>query len=201
MLIKSKAANMILFWSVLAHFLYGFMLNPDIVFTVSLLILYLLYGNNSLLNATSGAITFINMIWSGVYGLTAIWLLFYPHAGYLADVHNGMYKAVVSIGLRMMWMPLAFMVIIIGESVLSILFWPIFILFGPYSYYSTGLILLISYMVVSGVIGLIFYLMMAIGFAAFAANVIQFGIDQLQDLPARDSFLFIHWFLLLCHFL
>ena len=38
--------------------------------------------------------------------------------------------------------------------------------------------------------------MMLIGFSAFAANVIQFGIDQLQDLPARDSFLFIHWFLM-----
>ena len=45
----------------------------------------------------------------------------------------------------------------------------------------------------SGIIVLLFYLMMSIG---FAANVIQFGIDQLQDLPARDSFLFIHWFLL-----
>ena len=39
-------------------------------------------------------------------------------------------------------------------------------------------------------------LVLSTGFAAFAANVIQFGIDQLQDLPAKSSFLFIHWFLL-----
>ncbi len=38
------------------------------------------------------------------------------------------------------------------------------------------------------------------GFAAFAANVIQFGIDQLQDSPARDCFLFIHWFLFTIYF-
>ena len=34
-----------------------------------------------------------------------------------------------------------------------------------------------------------------IAFAGFLANVIQFGVDQLIDSPARDSFLFIHWFL------
>ena len=33
-LIKSKAANMILFWSALAHLMYGFMLNPDNIFTI-----------------------------------------------------------------------------------------------------------------------------------------------------------------------
>ena len=40
---------------------------------------------------------------------------------------------------------------------------------------------------------------MSVGFAAFAANVIQFGIDQLQDLPAKSSFLFIHWYLLVLY--
>ena len=34
------------------------------------------------------------------------------------------------------------------------------------------------------------FLLLSVGFAAFAANVIQFGIDQLQDLPAKSSFLF-----------
>ena len=189
-LIKSKAANMILFWSALAHLMYGFMLNPDNIFSIPIF-----GGYNPWLNAISGAFPFINMIGSGLYGLIALWLLFYPLAGYLADVRYGRYKVVVSIGLRIMWM--AFMVIFIGESVLNILFWPILILLNPsINYPSLGPILFISYTVVSGVIGLIFYLMMAIGFAAFAANVIQFGIDQLQDLPARNSFLFIHWFLL-----
>ena len=202
-LIKSKAANMILFWSALAHLWYGFMLNPDNIFTVPINQLFhispLVYNDpysniNKLLNATSGAITFINMIGSGVYGLIALWLLFYPLAGYLADVHYGRYKVVVSIGLRMMWM--AFMVFIIGESVISILFWPIFNLWGPYADHKLYNLLVSVYAVLSGVMGLLFYLMVSIGFAAFAANVIQFGIDQLQDLPARDSFLFIHWFLL-----
>ena len=38
--------------------------------------------------------------------------------------------------------------------------------------------------------------MWSVGFAAFATNAVQFGNDQLQDLSARDSFLFIHWLLL-----
>ncbi len=44
----------------------------------------------------------------------------------------------------------------------------------------------------------LFFVAVLIGFAAFAANVmIQFGIDQL---PARDCFLFIHWFIFTLYF-
>ena len=52
--------------------------------------------------------------------------------------------------------------------------------------------------VAASYIGLIIitYFLVSVGFAAFTANVIQFGIDQLQDLPARNCFLFIYWFLL-----
>ena len=46
---------------------------------------------------------------------------------------------------------------------------------------------------------LVTYLILSVGFAAFAANVIQFGIDQLQDLPGKSSFHFIHWYLLVIY--
>ncbi len=32
------------------------------------------------------------------------------------------------------------------------------------------------------------------GFVGFTANIIQFGIDQLHDLPGEDRTLFIHWY-------
>ena len=37
---------------------------------------------------------------------------------------------------------------------------------------------------------------MCVGFVPFAANIVQLGIDQLQDLPARSNFLFIYWLIL-----
>ncbi len=53
----------------------------------------------------------------------------------------------------------------------------------------------ISLIVVNCVLGLFLLISLLIAFAGFLANVIQFGVDQLNDSPSRDSFLFIHWFL------
>ena len=36
----------------------------------------------------------MNIMGSGLYGIVGIWLLFYPIAGYLADVRFGRYKVV-----------------------------------------------------------------------------------------------------------
>ncbi len=53
----------------------------------------------------------------------------------------------------------------------------------------------VLFLLVMGVLGLFFLISIWIAFAGFLANVIQFGVDQLNDSPSRDSFLFIHWFL------
>ena len=60
---------------------------------------------------TNSAISFMNMFGSGVYGLIGIWLLFYPLAGYLADVRYGRYK-VVTFGLKTIWLGIVTVVII-----------------------------------------------------------------------------------------
>ena len=49
--------------------------------------------------------------------------------------------------------------------------------------------------VVNCVLGVFLLICLLIAFAAFLANVIQFGVEQLNESPSRDSFLFIHWFL------
>ena len=177
-LIKSKAANMILLWSTMAHFIYGMALNPNFIFIV------LQSG------FLSGAVPFISAIGSGLYGLIAAWLLFYPLAGYLADVRYGRYKVVI-FSLRMIWFALVFLVV--AGAILSIVTWPVY--FAVPSVVSNPTGILISYVVLMGVAGFLTLLLLFIGFAAFAANVVQFGTDQLRDLPARDSFLFIHWLL------
>ena len=199
LLIKSKAANTILVWNTLVYLIYGFVLNPDIIFTIPI---YQLSDPSTYVSSpdqyrpsifSSGYIAFMNVIGSGVYGFIAVWLLFYPLAGYLADVHYGRYKVAVSFGLRIMW--IAVMVLIIGGSVVNIIFWPIYS-FSDQVWYYGGFDPLILYLAISVAIAFTAYCMWSVGFTAFAANVIQFGIDQLRDLPARDSFLFIHWLLL-----
>ncbi len=128
------------------------------------------------------------MIDSCIYAVFAFWLLFFPLAGYLADVRYGRYK-VVRCGVCTTWFVLLTVVVIgaIGNAIIV----PIMI------YQKNDLVsaLLISMIVVNCVIGLFLLISFLIAFAAFLANVIQFGVDQLNDSPSRDSFLFIHWFL------
>ena len=187
---------MILFWNTLVCLFYGALLNPDNVFVVrikSMLVTIFYYGdqNNPLykiFEATSGGLTFVNMIGSGLYGVIAIWLLVYPLAGYLADVRFGRYK-VVKCCLCAKWSEII-AAIVIG-IVFNAILWPT--AFVGIDYLTTSMV--IAFIVVSCIIIIVTFLALSVGLAAFAANVVQFGIDQLQDFPARDSFLFIHWYL------
>ena len=112
--IKSKAANMILTLSALAYLVYGIGLNPEIIFVIPLRQFILVDHPNS----TSSFIPLMNMIGSGIYGLIAFWLLFYPLAGYLADVRFGRYK-VVTLGLKIEW---------VGVLTLTLMFTLVYVL-------------------------------------------------------------------------
>ncbi|XP_064384925.1 solute carrier family 15 member 4-like isoform X3 [Halichondria panicea] len=171
-LIKSKAAVMILIWTALMSLIYGGFLNPENYF----LLTYLLTRVQSV-----GPILNSEMIDSGIYAVFAFWLLFYPLAGYLADVRYGRYK-VVRCSVCTMWCGV--LTVVIGGIVNAII-----ILF------INSMLLFIFMMVVNCALGFFLLISLLIGFAGFLANVIQFGVDQLNDSPSRDSFLFVHWFL------
>ena len=179
--VKSKAANMIILWNLLVSFLYGIMLNPG-VSSVSIV------GINN--NPFDPYILFnLNLNWSttvgpSVYGCVAICLLFYPLAGYLGDVHFGRYKT-VRCSLWTIWI-----VLLTAGVVASGGF--IYLLVNVSSF-----VINVSSIVVTIVcaVYVVAYILINVGFAGFRANVIQFGMDQLQDSPARDSSLFIFWFL------
>ena len=192
--IRSKPANIILIWSALAHLIYGTLLNPENVFVVLVRQLQLVRDSHSIL--TDNTIAFMNMIGSGVYGLVGMWLLFYPLAGYLADVRFGRYK-VVTFGLKMIWSGLLTFVVMF-----TILYFVGSALMG-YTWLSTFYFgfdpdnsVVIGFGVSSTGLLLITYFIVCVGFVPFAANIVQLRIDQLQDLPARSSFLFIYWLIL-----
>ena len=170
---------MILFWNTLVVLIFGYFANPgNYVFDSS----KYTYPRNTI------------MLGSLVYGVIAFWLLFYPLAGYLADVRFGRYK-VVMCGLKTMWGSLLSL-IICGVVICSIGL-PVILLKCSPSFCS---IFIYTFDVLANVLIFVAFVAVLIGFAAFAANVIQFGIDQLQDSPARDCFLFIHWFLFTSYF-
>ena len=160
-------------------FIYGGFLNPENYF----LFTYLFMG---LEDPTSLSGFNSEMVDSCVYAIFAFWLLFYPLAGYLADVRYGRYK-VVKCGVCTMWCGLL-TVVILGVVVNAIIV-PIFIL-ASYPHYWYLLLI-----VVNCALALFLLISLLIAFAAFLANVVQFGVDQLNDSPSRDSFLFTHWFL------
>ena len=99
--IKSKAANMILIWSALAYLIYGTALNPENVFVAPIRQVYSYLTRNhdrgstmNLINTKGGFIRFMNMIGTGMYAFIGAWLFFYPLAWYLADVRYVRYKVV-----------------------------------------------------------------------------------------------------------
>ncbi len=172
--------NTILFWNALAYLLYGFLYNPDTIFILAT-------AQSLPLGAPFIALGY------GVYGLIAVWLLFYPLAGYLADVRYGRYK-VVRCGLLTMWLAL-FTFIVVGLALFAVCSIPLhFVASVPWPPLGNGILVVLG--VSCGLLVLFIYIALSVGFAAFSANVIQFGIDQLRDSPTRDSFLFIHWFVL-----
>ena len=68
-------------------------------------------------------------------------------------------------------------------------------LFLGFEQISVPAALVTTLLVVTSIITVVVFTVLSAGFAGFRANVIQFGMDQLQDSPARDFSLFIFWFL------
>ena len=165
--LRSKASLLILFWNLLISLI----LAPlDTGYYFNLLDRFLFD-----LNQHTAATLF--------FGFVAIFYLFYPLAGYLADVKCGRYKAV----LYGIWF----------------IFWSgIFVMAGTiiWSCYTNGLILsekrATNIILAVGfgppvVLGMIILLC---SYTAVSANILQFGMDQLYDSSTEDHVIFIHWF-------
>ena len=110
-----------------------------------------------------------------IFVVMALLLLFYPLAGFVADVCCGRYKVVI-VSLWFIWS---------GTLVICI-----------------GLIFLIpnvrslqTIITVYAAVAFIPLLLFLIGFCGFQANALQLGVDQLHDATTEHITIFIHWFL------
>ena len=170
---------LILAWNMIVNFtLVGF-LDPS------------LYSPSNLIHTSSETKTNLDLIVFGVsYGFSAFLHLFYPLAGWLADVRWGRYTTVINSLYFIFWSVIIMVPMIAMPLIASI---PVFISeSGISSNVQIATTVIVSVVfglpVLSGVILLICSLV------AFSANVIQFGIDQLRDAPTDDSVLYIYWY-------
>ena len=111
--------------------------------------------------------------------------LFYPVAGWIADAKVGRYK-VIRMSLFLLW---------IGSVVHLLISWL------KYSViYSTDLgpdALKLRYNIMFYItlpFTIIIYALNAVGNAGFHANIIPFGLDQMEDGSAEQHSAFIHWY-------
>ena len=98
------------------------------------------------------------------------WFFIMPFAGWLADIRFGRYK-VICWSIQLMW--IASMLATINLAVASVL---------ENDYKITKIVTIATGSV------------MAIGFGGYQANVIQFGLDQLQDTSITEITAFISWY-------
>lgn len=109
----------------------------------------------------------------GIIFVRSIPQLGYPVAGWLADVHYGRFKVI----LCSLWLMLA------GYVVILVAF------FTKLMYDAEAM----KYVVFCGVFPVAF-LAINTGLAAFQANIIPFGLDQMPDASTDELSAFVHWY-------
>ena len=181
---SSKAALLILVWNLIISFgMLGF-LDPS---------WYIALFSETLFSNWVGDYSSAITITGVVYGFSALLLLFYPLAGYLADIRWGRYKTVVNSLCVILW---SLVLAIVLACVATLSFIPVMIL-SPDNYPSNTIqtIVLAVICVVFGLPTFIALVLALCGLVFFNANVVQYGMDQLHDAPTEDSVLYVHWYI------
>ena len=171
--IKSKAAILILVWSVVIGAVYlallsgfgviGFVLqNQEHRFHTSM---------QSLEKIVIPVITVLV-----AYAFLALILLLYPISGYLADIHCGRYKA-VTLSFLLIWVAM----LLLSAAGVGGMITNFPDKFGPKFAIPLGLCIVLS------------LLLITVSLACYQSNIIQLGMDQLLEASSEKLALFLHW--------
>ena len=166
--VKSKAAMLILVWSIMVG---GFYLGLLISFWGFGLFWQNYSRQHHNFTATVNLVIYTLL---AAYAFLALLLLLYPISGYLADIYCGRYKA-VTLSVVFLWVAMVFLSVaaVMGIIKKFVKFEDLKIPFGLFT-----------------VIGLI---LIIIGLAGYQANIVQLGLDQLLEAPSEKLGLFVHW--------
>ena len=157
--LRSRAAQLILLWNFIVAFVFESLLSTD--------------PDSYLLSSIFGPGIKVS---SANFAANAFILIFYPLAGYLADVRYGRYWMVT----RSLWL-MFFSELFLMASVIVVVMY--LFAFGEGGRWSQLFYMLFIAAVPS-----------MCGLVSFRANIIQFGVDQLQDFPSEDSIFYIFWY-------
>ena len=173
---SSKAALLVLIWNLIVSFSMMCFFDPSLYTTA-----IRLFPNST------------NIFILGVgYGITSFLFLFYPLAGYLADVKWGRHITVVNSLCFVFWTPI--MLMIVG-SLAFIAFIPSIAIDADTPLrHKVFTITTVVICLVLGIPAMSGALLLLCSLITFSANVIQYGMDQLHDAPTDDSVLYIHWY-------
>ena len=109
---------------------------------------------------------FIEMILLNL--ILAMFGLFYPLTGYIGDIYTGRFK-LIKFGFEIIWTTS----------------------FGLTIYTALGLVEKHTIQAVTAVISV---LLVMVGVSCYRSNIIQFGFDQLLDMPSCYLSMFVHWY-------
>ena len=181
---SSKAVILILVWNLIISIGFKSFFDPNL-YTITIL-KFISDDDNS-------DYTIVLMVYGLSYGMNALLLIFYPLAGFLADVCWGRYTTVKNSLCFLFWstvlMPILAGLALLGST-------PLFIKLDDYTFSvsTTQTIVTTVLCVVFGLPVLSGLILLFCSITAFSANVIQFGLDQLHDAPTESLKLYIHWY-------
>ena len=150
---------------------------PVLLILTSALIIGMMYSGITLLTrSTSQHIQhtvlrkershFITMILINL--ILAAFGMFYPLAGYIGDIYTGRFK-LIRFGFEIMWTAS------FGLPIYTALY-------------------LVKQHIIQEVTGVISVLLVMVGVSCYRSNIIQFGFDQLLDMPSCYLSMFVHWY-------
>ena len=148
-------------------------------FSVSLINNYIIQGGGFIYASVDIPVKYFFL----TYLSESLVMCFYPLAGFLADTKYGRFKMIIKSSQILLLS--FFMGIILCGLILPGLF---------LSLNTDNYVLIIFLWCLLGITLCPLYIFIIASLVMFNANIIQFGVDQIQDSPADHQSLFIHWY-------
>ena len=165
--IKSKAAMLILVWSIVIGAIY-----------LSLLAGFASLGfalQNNVIRKLHINLNLVICMLVVECAILALVMLLYPVSGYIADVHCGRYRT-VTCSFIFLWIAMLSLSCAAAMGI-KVNFDHFGVLAAP-----------------NGIFVAVSLILIILGLACYQANIIQLGLDQLFEAPSEKLGLFVHWF-------
>ena len=168
MCLPSKAAIYILFSAAIVGCIYFTLLGTVVAFIVS---------SSTFLDVP------VSVYFSLPYAILALVMMFYPLSGFIADVYCGRYR-IIKISLCLL---LSFVILVFCVETMGL------IKFHSIKFYDHPELFHNPFGICVIIISLVALILFTLGLMGYQANFVQFGLDQLLELPSHYLALFVNY--------